>query len=254
MNEYTPEQIRTYKDENEAKIRRAAADGDVVIDGMPLKVTLELTADCDLFCKMCEFVVPRERGRKKGYDMNMGIPEFRMVADQAMPGAEFVNLTVVGEPMLVPYLDEVIERCRYWQTRIEFITHGMHLDQELIEKVYPVTQALIISFDGGTQKTFDRIRVGAKFETVTLNMLRFIRYREAQPKEGHVPAVIMAVTLMRENIGRRPSNECAPPARSRRAGLPCSRTASGRCPSSSGSMPKATPRRWPSPSTTTTSV
>ena len=205
MSEYSPEDIARYKAENEKKIREAAVRGDVVIDGMPLKVTLEATADCDLFCRMCEFVVPRERGRKKGYALNMGLPEFEMLARQAMPGARFINLTVVGEPFLVPYLDRILELCREWQTRIEFITHGMHLSQEMIEKVGPHTQAMIISFDGATKRTFERVRVGATFETVTTNMLRFQRWRSRLSPGEHVPALMMAVTLMRENIEELPA-------------------------------------------------
>jgi len=205
MSEYTTEQIREYKAENERKIRAAASKGDEVIDGMPLKVTLELTADCDLFCKMCEFVVPRERGRKKGYALHMGVPEFEMLAPQVFAAARFVNLTVVGEPFLVPYLDRVLEICKEWQTRIEFVTHGMYLSQAMIEKVGSYTQSMIISFDGGTRATFDRIRVGARFDAVTRNMLRFERWRKTLPADAPVPAFIMAVTLMRENIEELPT-------------------------------------------------
>src|SRR5688572_5510580 len=111
---YTPEQIAGYKRDNERRVRDAAHRGDIFIDGQPLKVTLELTADCNLYCRMCEFPTPREAGRGR-YDMDMPLQTFRMLAPQVFPHARLVNLTVVGEPLMVPYLDEVLEECRKWQ-------------------------------------------------------------------------------------------------------------------------------------------
>src|SRR5687768_2294052 len=91
---YTPEQIAGYKRDNERRVRQAARKGDIFVDAMPLKVTLELTADCNLYCRMCEFPVPRERGRGR-YDMDMPVETFRMLAPQVFPHARLVNLTVV---------------------------------------------------------------------------------------------------------------------------------------------------------------
>lgn len=202
---YSHEQVAGYKSDNERRVREAALKGDVFVDGMPLKVTMELTADCDLFCKMCEFVVPRERGRKRGYDLHMDKQVFRMLADQVFPHARLVNLTVVGEPFLVPYMDEVLERAGDWQARIEFITHGMHLDRRTIEKVGPYTGTVIVSFDGGTRRTFNRIRVGSDFDVVTRNMLRFDRWRKSRPPGAYQPGLHMGVTLMKENIEELPT-------------------------------------------------
>jgi radical SAM protein with 4Fe4S-binding SPASM domain len=203
--EYTPEQITEYKDDNERRVRLAAREGHTFIDGMPLKVTMELTSDCDLFCKMCEFVVPRERGRKKGYQLDMAERDFEMLAPQVFPYARFVNLSVVGEPFLVPFLDRVVELCEQWQTRLEFITHGMHLDAAMIERIGGHTQCVVISFDGGTRETFNRIRVGSDFEVVTRNVMLFNRWRRSRPRGEWVPGLHFGVTLMRENVEELPT-------------------------------------------------
>ena len=128
---YTEEQIAGYKADNAMRLRKAADSGDAFVDAMPAKVTLELTADCDLFCKMCEFVVPRERGRKKGYGLDLPIESFEMLAPQVFPHAKVVNLTVVGEPLLVPYLDRVLHHCEQWQQfRVEKM-FGRHAEPPL---------------------------------------------------------------------------------------------------------------------------
>ena len=200
---YTPAQIAGYKADNERRVRAAAHHGDVFVDGQPLKVTLELTADCNLYCRMCEFPVPRERGRGR-YDMDMPLETFRMLVPQVFPHARIVNLTVVGEPLMVPYLDEVIAECTNWQTKLELITNGMLLDRKMIERVGPSTACMIISFDAGTRRTFNRIRIGGDFNVITRNMWLFHQWRLKRPPETW-PGFHMAVTLMRENIEELPA-------------------------------------------------
>lgn len=202
---YTGAEIAAYKADNEARVRRAAANGDVFVDGMPLKVTFELTADCNFFCRMCEFPSPREAGRRKGYQLDMGRAEFEMLAPQVFPHALMVNLTVVGEPLMVPYLDRVLELADQWQTRIEFITHGQFLDPAMIERIGPRAAAIIVSFDGGTRRTFNRIRIGGDFNVITRNMVLFDRWRKALPEGAYVPGFHMSATLMRENIEELPA-------------------------------------------------
>ena len=203
--QYTPDQIADYKGDNERRVRQAALDGKAFVDGMPLKVTFELTADCNFFCRMCEFPAPREAGRKKGYQLDMGSKDFEMLAPQVFPHALMVNLSVVGEPLMVPYLDRVLELAKEWQTKIEFITHGQLLDQEMIEKIGPFASDIIISFDGGTRETFNRIRIGGDFNVITRNMLLFDRWRKSQPDGTDVPRFHMNATLMRENIEELPT-------------------------------------------------
>jgi radical SAM protein with 4Fe4S-binding SPASM domain len=199
---YSRGQIEGYKADNERRVRAAARNGDVFVDGLPLKITLELTADCNLYCRMCEFPVPREKGRGR-YDMDMPLETFRMLAPQVFPHARIVNLTVVGEPLMVPYLDEVLEECRKWGTKLELITNGMLLDAKMIERVGPYAGCVIISFDGGTRRTFNRIRIGGDFNVVTRNMWNFHQWRLRRPPETW-PGFHMAVTLMRENIEELP--------------------------------------------------
>ena len=205
-NDYTPEQIREFKADNERRVREAAQRGDVHIDGMPLKVTLELTADCNFFCRMCEFPAPRESGRKKGYELSMPVDKFdEVIVPNVFPYALVVNLTVVGEPLMVPYLDRVLEIAKASQTKIEFITHGQFLDEAMIEKIGPHAAGIVVSFDGGTRETFNRIRIGGDFNVITRNMLAFQRWREEIPEGEWRPYFHMNSTLMRENIHELPA-------------------------------------------------
>ncbi len=205
-NDYTPEQIRSLKADNERRVREAAARGDVHIDGMPLKVTLELTADCNFFCRMCEFPAPRESGRKKGYELTTPPGEFdSLIVPNVFPHALVVNPTVVGEPLMIPYLDHVLEVAAASQTKIEFITHGQFLDDAMIEKIGPHAAGIVVSFDGGTRETFNRIRIGGDFNVITRNMLAFKRWRDSREEGEWRPYFHMNATLMKENIHELPT-------------------------------------------------
>lgn len=203
--DYTPEKLAAYKDEHEARVRRDAAAGRPVLDGLPLKVTLELTADCDLYCRHCEFPEPRESGREKNYKMDTPFADYRDVIVPALfPQARVVNPTVVGEPLMVPYLDELLADCDRYQVGLEINTNGMRLDEAMIRRIGPRTAALVVSFDGGTRRTFNRVRTGGEFLAITRNMALFDRWRRHERRDGRFPGLYMACTLLRENVEELP--------------------------------------------------
>jgi radical SAM protein with 4Fe4S-binding SPASM domain len=187
-------------------VRREASEGRAVIDGLPLKVTLELTADCNLFCRHCEFPAPREEGREKNYELHTPFEDYRnLIVPALFPQARIVNPTVVGEPLMTPYLDELLEDCDRYQVGLEINTNGMPLDEATIRKVGPRTAHMVVSFDGGVRRTFNRIRTGGEFNVVTRNMALFDRWRRFERKEGRFPGLYMATTLLRDNIEELPT-------------------------------------------------
>ncbi|HYC76591.1 MAG TPA: SPASM domain-containing protein [Planctomycetota bacterium] len=203
----SPEMLARYKDENEARVRDAARAGREVIDGLPLKLTLELTADCNLYCRHCEFPEPREQGREKNYRMETPLRDYRnLVVPALFPQVRVVNLTVVGEPLMVPYLDEVLKDCAEYQVKLDINTNGMLLDEAMIRRVGPHTGGMIISFDGGVRRTFNRVRTGGDFNVITRNMALFDRWRRFElAPDAFFPGLYMACTLLRDNIEELPT-------------------------------------------------
>jgi radical SAM protein with 4Fe4S-binding SPASM domain len=203
--EVTPAMLARYKDENEGRVRRAARRGEEEVDGLPLKLTLELTADCNLYCRHCEFPEPREQGREKNYKMDTPFEDYRNLLVPALfPQARTVNLTVVGEPLMVPYLDEVVKDCLEYQVGLDINTNGMLLDEAMIRRIGPAVAGMIISFDGGVRRTFNRVRTGGDFNVITRNMALFDRWRRHEWKGETFPGLYMACTLLRDNIEELP--------------------------------------------------
>ena len=203
---YTPEWLARYKDEHEARVRDDARHGRAVLDGMPLKVTLELTADCDLYCRHCEFPEPREEGREKNYKMDTPFADYRnLVVPSLFPQLRILNPTVVGEPLMVPYLDELLADCARYKVGLEINTNGMRLDEAMIRRIGPHTASLVVSFDGGTRRTFNRIRTGGEFLAITRNMMLFDRWRRHKAGDSAFPGLYMACTLLRDNIEELPT-------------------------------------------------
>lgn len=201
---HTREYYQVLTEENEKKVLAAERTRSLVVNALPLRYTFEFTGDCNLRCPMCEFNRERTRIRSAGRtDLSAPVEYFRMVARTAFPAARTVNPTVVGEPLLIPFLDELADTLYGYATQMEIITNGLLMDESMISRLLPVLSKATISFDGATRETFERIRRGADFHRIVNNIRALCRMREEQKGSRRIE-VVLGVTLMRENIEELP--------------------------------------------------
>ena|SRR6266566_8943491 len=92
--------------------------GKTVVAGGPKYVLLEATGKCNLFCPMC----PRELVHFEPVDIPM--PLFKKIIDEAKGFLEFAVPYGGGEPMLNPAIFEMIKFCRDRNIRVGFSTNG----------------------------------------------------------------------------------------------------------------------------------
>ncbi|MDF1799831.1 MAG: radical SAM/SPASM domain-containing protein [Planctomycetota bacterium] len=190
--------------ENERSAVAAEMSGSPVVEAWPTKYTLELTADCNLHCFMCDCEMARDTYRAEGFkSFKLPVEMFRQIAEAGFPRATYVNPTVVGEPFMLAYWDELVEACERYHVRLDLISNGMLLDEKRLRRVLPVLSSLTISFDGGTKATFDHIRTGAKFERVLDNLATFRRLRNELGLR-HQAGLRFGVTILRENVAELP--------------------------------------------------
>lgn len=186
--------------ENEARVLAAEAAASPRVDALPMKITFELTGDCNLHCFFCDCEFGRNVFRKQGvHRFAMDEAKFRQLAEAAFPKATIVNPTVVGEPLTFPYFDLLLEYAQRYDVKLEIVTNGMLLRKARAEAMLPLLDRLIMSFDGGTRETFEHCRTGSKFGTVLRNLRDF---RDLRRKLGlqRRAKFHFGVTLMRENI------------------------------------------------------
>jgi len=107
-------------------------------------------------------------------DMDMDL--LTKVMDQVAGWAELVILHASGEPLLNPNIIDMIQYCSRKGVGTWLSTNGMLLNEKMAQSlIESPLDALVIAIDGATMETYERIRVGGRFEVVEANADRFLR-------------------------------------------------------------------------------
>jgi radical SAM protein with 4Fe4S-binding SPASM domain len=161
----------------------------------PTILDIELTNACNLRCEMC----PRTTSmtRPVGY-MNFDL--FKKIVDEAgANGVESITLHVFGESMLHPKLFDCI---RYIKTKDKRIKTYLSTNCTLLgEKRNAQLLAsgldfLILSMDGATKATYEKIRAGAKFENAVQGIKHLLELKKEKGLES--PLVSIQIIYMQE--------------------------------------------------------
>lgn len=139
-----------------------------ILTSMPRFVIAELTRNCNLHCRMCR--------EKRAYDLSLDMPWslFRRVAEELFPSAEVVDLRGDGESTILPDFARYVEHTVSYGPRIRLCTNMTSSDAALWGLLMEAHCITAISFDGGTKRTYERIRRGASFADVTRNIRRVV--------------------------------------------------------------------------------
>ncbi len=122
---------------------------------------VEINNTCNLNCAMCQTMsATRKRGR-------MEIDFLRETLEKlATDGITNVALHTLGDPLANPRLAEVMAELRRAGLTTSICTNGLLLERHvdtLIEYM-DVSPSISFSVDGATKDTYERIRIGGKFE------------------------------------------------------------------------------------------
>jgi MoaA/NifB/PqqE/SkfB family radical SAM enzyme len=152
---------------------------------------------CNLRCVQC----PREH---HAFVERSGDP---VIADKILDQLSYVSrLTLVGlgEPLLSDLFWRIVEdsRCRD-VPNIEVNTNGTLLTERNVERLLKShLTALMVSLDGATSETYNRIRRAANFSKVAAGIRRLTSRRQKMPR--HDFRVSICMTLMVANIRELP--------------------------------------------------
>ena len=161
----------------------------------PLSVDIEIAAICDLACPHCsrEFLVTP--------DKVINFKLYKSIIDQAVKlDVPSVKLIWRGEPLLHPKVKELIQYAKE-SGIIEVIinTNGTNLDEKKAnELIDSGLDQLIYSFDGGTKKTYEKMRPGRfkknNFENVYNNIKNFHEIRKNKKSKFPITKIQMIMT------------------------------------------------------------
>ncbi len=159
---------------------------------LPMRLEIVITARCNLRCEMCFDY------RKSSEDMPTGL--YREVAKELFSKASIVSL-IGGEPMLHPEFNDIVETASDYGCNLQMTTNGTLLNSMQVPLILRNFERITISFDGGDKETFERIRKGARFQSVLENVERLIRGRD---EEGSRLIVELAFCASKDNIRQLP--------------------------------------------------
>ena len=157
----------------------------------PDSVVFELSQTCNLSCIACE--VGRDGVRD---DRFMRVEDLRRWAGALCQRAGHIRINGLGEATLHPQLGACIGVLAAFPGSREIITNltaPMATYEMLLEAAYRV----LVSWDGSTATTFQRIRRGSDFEALRAKLPRLASSAAA----GGAPAPILLFTLRPENLG-----------------------------------------------------
>jgi len=172
----------------------------VQVDAPPLPVhlQLEVTSACNLRCTMC-LVRYRPPVNKIAGAMR---PELfhRLLEDVPL---QRLTLQGLGEPLLSPYLPEMIEAAVRGGIRVGFNTNATLLSRHRAEQlVASKLDWLHVSLDGASPGVYEAVRQGARFDTVVANLTGLVAAkREAASATPWIRVVFVA---MRDNVAELP--------------------------------------------------
>ncbi len=177
------------------------ATGRSLAASSPEEIWLELTTRCNIVpaCAMCGYA--GVEGAAPRHDMD---PETWRSLLPLLRQARIVGLHGAGEPLLYPFLADLIEALRSSPALLGFNSNGHLLTTAMSRRLVEQKLGWIsISLDAATAQTYLRIRRRRDFETLLsrIRNLREIRDAAGSPS----PAIEINMTLMRLNLPEAPA-------------------------------------------------
>jgi len=168
---------------------------------LPRFVQIEPVGQCNLRCKMCPIQF-RTDGTPDHPPAFMEFPVFCRLIDQ-FPQLTQLHLQGMGEPLMHPRFFDMV---RYAAQRgIEVSTNSnltLLSERRAVECVNSGLRRIHVSLDGASAKTYEFIRVRAKFERVLRNIRRLAQAKQLLHSEQ--PEICLVAVAMRKNLHELP--------------------------------------------------
>ena len=135
-------------------------------------IEVETTTACNLKCTMCEHSYWCEKNQ------NMTYEQFLYILNQ-FPRLKWIGLTGIGESYLNPDFEKMLSECKRRGIFVENFDNFTLLNEEHSKKLVEVkSDKIYVSLDAATKETYEKIRVGAKWETVIENIKTLDRIKK----------------------------------------------------------------------------
>lgn len=158
----------------------------------PVQVGLSCDSRCNLRCIMCHGA---KRPHGDGTLLRRALESIRSF----LPGLRRVKLMGDGEVFAIPETREFLfsfDSEANPETAFLLQTNGVLFTPEMWEKIAHLKiDWLVVSIDASTRETYEKIRVGGKWDT----LMRNLEFLAARHKEGRIREMHLSMTVMRSN-------------------------------------------------------
>lgn len=155
---------------------------------VPTALHVEITTACNLKCTMCEHTYMQKVGGQ--LDLN----GFKKLID-SNPNLQVINITGIGENFMNPSFLEMVDYSKKKGIYTWFTDNMTLLTDKSIAKLLDAKLDLIVaSLDGATDVTFEKIRVGAKFDRVLNNTKKLLQMRDERNLKSPLVGINCVVT------------------------------------------------------------
>lgn len=169
------------------------------MDDRPHKLNIEVTTRCNLECSTCMRRVWKEESG------DMSLDTFKALLP-VFPEIEAINIIGIGEPLLN---ENIFEMIRLGKEHLppggvfSLTTNATLIDEQIAVKlVSSGVDDIVVSLDGATRETFDRIRDGANLDEV---LKRVDLLNKAKEEAGSpTPRIGFEFVAMKGNVSELP--------------------------------------------------
>jgi len=171
-----------------------------------LLVRMDITNKCNLDCVQCTLAMNRNALGESPADMPLEV--FARIADQLFPYAELVQLSCEAEPTMHQRFLEILGILgQHRATAFAMTTNGTRLPERTLRAIFDCNLGgLIISIDGATPQTFQKIRKKGHFDRV-VEAIQRVNQIKAELGRGRddYPLLMINYTLMRSTLDELPA-------------------------------------------------
>jgi MoaA/NifB/PqqE/SkfB family radical SAM enzyme len=179
--------------QNRLRLGQSYLQKSEVSEGLPVYLVIESTSICNLKCIMCPYP---SMGRKNEH---MSMTVFEKIVAEGAGFVEFMWLHLFGEPLINKNIFRMIDMAENAGIRTGISTNATLLNEKAANAVLDSKLSIILlCFDGATKETFERIRVGAKFEKVVANISRFAENKRSRQSNLKVDLQMIDMSANRE--------------------------------------------------------
>jgi len=155
----------------------------------PLQIGIACDPRCNLQCIMCS---ARTNPNRDGVMLRKSLEEIKPF----LPTLKRIRLMGDGEVFAIPEMREFLfhfDSGKYPETAFAFITNGILLTPEFYQKISHLKiDCVIVSIDASTKETYEKIRIGGKWEVLMRNLEFLVnKYREGIIHELHICMCVM---------------------------------------------------------------